>query len=457
MIKSSPFFGDIKTDQSIRQLPDESILWTEKHWVDNYLKNKTLSELVENTFNLTGSVEAVYFHFGLRIKNVTLSDDFSKTFFKSYNLKNNLNIILKCFTISIFLNKDYEYNYFNFFASARLLLKSKINRALFYMTMNRPLTHLDPVLEHRREIVKRNVKNVIKCSNYEDKSRINFIDQCVINEILINFKQIYLSFFHLNNYRKYSNYSIYLDYEVTHGDATNCSRNYELRDCQFAYFDCEKTHFQYATSNRFHILQVVFRTISQTEHELIRYDDLHMSLCNLISILLGINVQNLMALIFKLLELRFSCRKFKKLSLKIFKLLFFFSCILMINHVCEFTFKGELNTSLLITSIPKLVRFPEINICFDINSLIPSNVSKFTGEDLEKWSKHINHNNVIEHFILITDRNQEINIKSPFNEDYPLLKLLPSFFFLNKKCLKIRYDFSWIETRNTNFKHIFRM
>ena len=459
IIKSSPFRNDTRKLLEIYDLPiyDNESFWKEKIWMDNYLRNKKLPELVEETFNLTEVLEETYFEFGLKKSPIQLTDDLSETFFKVHFLRGEWNKVMKCFTVQIGVENPHYFE--NFFVSARLYIKFKqVAGSLFYITpLNRKLSSEDQIIYSRREVVRREIKYRSKCLKNDDptncKSRLRCLDACVLKWVLDQHKEIHLNLLHLGDYQKFSNYSIHLNYQIRPEDVLDCTAKHDQRDCDSVKFDTEKTHFQHTGDPRFKIMQIVFRTVYQTEVEQRRVLDFVLTLLNVYSVLLGVTCQNLMVLLFKLLELKFELSSFKTYLSFALKILYFICCFIVIQFIILNTFNSGLRTSLMIMGSIPLVQFPEINVCFDLNHLVHGNFTNLTGYDLERISAEINYENMFEKIIILDPMNKEIEMTSPFDRKPELLKLRSPFFFLDKKCLRIAYNFSWINDHSTNFRY----
>ena len=461
VIKNSPFQNNDTYKSEVSDLPiySNESFWREKSWLDEYLRNTRLPKLVEDTFNLTQLIDPddIYFEFGLRRDPVVLNDDWSRTFFKVHSFRGQWNKLMKCFTIWIDVNPAF---YENFFVSMRLYIKFKqVTAAFFYITpVDRNLSWQDQIIYSRREVVRREIKSLVNCVAADDskrcRSKLRCLDACVFNWVLQNYREVHLNLLYLSDYPKVANYPIHLNYSLKPNHVPDCIEKHDLNDCKMTMFDTEKTHFQYTGDPRFKILQVVFRTIQQTEVHERRLLDYILTLLNLYSILLGITCQNLMVLLYKLLELKFDLAAFKRWSRYAFKLLFSICCLVVIWFIVANTFKDELRTSLLLLSSSFPDEFPEINICFDFSHL-NRNYTNLTGRELNELTEQINYRNMIEKLIVLEPTNEEKFLKWPFNNS--LVKLKKSFFFLNKKCLRISYNFSWIKDHSTNFKFPLRI
>lgn len=448
MIVNSPYLDS--NESRMLHWPTDEELKNESKWVENYLKNKTLADVVRDTFNLTYAIKDVHFDFGLKIKNVSLSDDLSKSLFRSQLYHHSFHIAYKCFTIRLEMDaNDYE----NFFVSVHLVVVTRVEMPIFYATpIDRRLSYDDSILYDRREIVKRTISRKTECAHYDQtpcKSRWNCLDQCVFDFVLKKYEQVYLSPFHLEEFKTFANYTVHPKYDLDY-KVNRCNSSHALRDCNQTIYDVEKTHFHSMNDTRTRVLQVVFRNIFATEVELGRTQDYWLNLITLYSVLLGINAPMIMQMTFTLFALRFDLRKIRTRSKLLFKVLFFLLFICTINLIVQSTFKSELGTSLFLQNIPLIRNFPTINICFDYR--LPNSMTNFTGFDLMNATSDINYDKVFDYFLVI-DNNDETKISSPFKRHSGILDLKDPFFILNKKCLSIAYDFTWIQSHVTNFKY----
>lgn len=424
----------------------------------DYLTDKTLSYLIKNTYNLTQVLNKTYFTFGLKRKYIEIKNNISNSFFRQHILFDGerTNIYVKCFTLKLELQIN---GYENLFTSARLVMIFNFEKMYFYLTEIDQTTissTTKPLLENR-EIVKRIKKKRSNCFDYSKlscKSKSNCFDQCSFNTIFKKKKQLVLNHLNLKDYKKYLDYQFYLKF-INKDKIRNCYQLYQLGDCNQVIYDAEKTHWHISGIKNIKIIHTVFRNIFETEVEISKNWDLFFNLLNLYSVLLGINIQNLMNLILKLFELKIDLKNFRRKTNKIFKILFFILFILSVYYTCKITFKNEMNTSFSIKNSPLIHLFPDINICFDYEQK-DFNQTKLTGYDLDNLTNYISFDNIFEYFIVLDHTNIEITLKPPYKMKSKHLKL-SHFYFLNKKCLRIRYNFKFIINRITNFKYPLRL
>ena len=348
----------------------------------------------------------------------------------------------------------------------RLVIESKLRYSSFYVTdIKQEVTYIDHNLTDNREIIKRklirnSLRSVNRCFDYETIGcgrQHACIGRCFTNALSRQTNKILLAYFSLQNYTEFLYHSIVVRDLKEVQYVKNCLKIYSMPDCKKIYFENDKTHIEYAASNKRLILPVHFRTIINEELETGKFYDwfsVIVNIVNIYSVLVGINVDYFFKLILKLAELKYRLTAFRRKSYGPIRVLFFIGFFFHVKFVYEHTFESDLRNSLIIELKPHLLEpyeIPEINLCFDYDDRL--NEHSFNANYLENMTSDIRIDTVFDTIVYLNEEGEPI-VWTPGNDggDNEILSF-DHFYFLNKKCLKVVYRFDRVRKFSSNEKH----
>lgn len=325
-------------------------------------------------------------------------------------------------------------------------IKSNLDYFKVFITdLNLEVNSKDVPLNSNRETIRKEISKLTNCVDYRKMSCSSLRqcrERCIQRTSLDTKKQAYLFNFRPLKYKKFLNYSIAFQIDLS-SETKRCSRKFTKSDCRKVAYENEKTHIEYSKTTRIRIFQVYFVTITYEETRISRCYDLFLIAFNVVIVLFGVTSFNLYGLSLKLVELKYNLKKLKKNKYFGYFIKFGFISLLLIhcNLIYSNLFFNSFRNSLIIELKPHLSEFfemPDINLCFDYKL----NRSSFNGFDLDEHTQDLTIETIFESIKYFNGNSSIIwTPNSTSRENSSIFLSFDYFYFLNKKCFKIIHNY----------------